>query len=591
MKKSQTKPRYKTNWNLKLLYQSADDPQLQLDLEQYQKKRRIFAEKYQNRTDYLTDANQLLVALTEYEQLISDLNGGRPLIYFHYLTSINSNEPKFQAQLNKITHQLTKAQNELTFFPIQLGKIDQAKQDLFLKDNSLKRYHYLLQKRFEQAKFDLTEDQEKLLNLTHQTSYQMWVKGVEKAVNQLYVKLDNKQLPISEATNIISELPTKHRRGLHTKILNKLTQVEEFAETEINAVITHKTNEDELRGFTQPYQETILSFENDPEIVQVLIETVTKNFNLSHRFYQLKARILNQKKLTYADRSAKIETVGRKYSFAQAYDLVFTTLNQYDPEFGKILQKMAQDGQLDVFPKQNKVGGAYCSSSTNNPTFVLLNHTNDFNSTLTLAHELGHAIHSELSKKQPVIYQNYSPSTAETASTFFEQLVFEELVKDFSAEEKIVALHNRLQDDINTIFRQVAVFNFELELHQKIKKYGYLDSKQIGALLNQHMLTYLSDKFTLTEQDGLFYIIWPHLRFFFYTYAYAYGQLISKNLIYRVKENPNEVEAVKKFLSAGGSNKPVNIFKAIKIDLSQPNFFDKGLATIKKDLDELEKLI
>lgn len=591
MKKNQTKHSLKTDWNLKLLYQSADDPQLELDLKEYQKKRHLFAEKYQNRTDYLSDPDQLFTALTEYEQLINDLNGGRPLIYFHYLTSIKSNEPKFQAQLNKITNQLTKAQNELTFFSIQLGKIDQAKQDLFLKDKSLKKYHYLLKRRFELAKFDLSEDQEKILNLAQQTSYQMWVMGVEKVVNKLTVKFDNKQLPISEVSNIIPKLPTKRRRQLHADMLNELIQVEDFAEAEINAVITHKANEDELRGFTQPYQETVLSNENNFETIQVLTETVTKNFDLSHRFYQLKTKLLNQKKLTYADRSAEIKTLNREYSFQQAYNLVLKTLHQLDPEFSEILKKMTQNGQIDVFPKKNKRGGAFCSSSTNNPTFLLLNHTNDFNSVTTLAHEVGHAIHSELSKKQPVIYQNYSTSTAETASTFFEQLVFEELIKDFSAEEKVIALHNHLQEDINTIFRQIAVFNFELELHKKIKKEGYLDSQQIKSLLNQHMLAYLSNKFNLTEQDGLFYIVWSHLRYFFYTYTYAYGQLISKNLMSKIKENPDEVQTIKKFLSAGGSDKPVNIFSEMKIDITQPDFFNKGLASIEKDLDELEKLI
>ncbi len=591
MNQTQTDLDFPTQWNLKLLYESPQDPQIKKDLKQYQQKRKEFAQKYKNRTDYLEDVDALLTALTEYEQLLEELNGARPLIYFHYLTSIKSHNEQAQAQLNKITTELTKAHNQLTFFPIKLGKIDQAYQDKFLSTDKLKKYHYLLKLRFQLAKYDLKEDQEKVINLVDQTSHQMWVKGVEKALNNKTVKFDGQDLPLSTASQNISELPKDKRRELHQKLLQKAAEAEDFAETELNAIITYKKTEDELREYQKPYEATVLASENDIETVENLVETITKSFDTAHQFYELKAQLLDLESLTYADRSAKINQFDKQYSFQEAYDLVYETFEKLDPEFSQILERMADNGQLDIFPRKGKVSGAFCSSSTNNPTYVLLNHTNDFNSVTTFAHEMGHAIHSELSKSQPVIYQSYSSSTAETASTFFEQFVFERLVEDFSEEQKIIALHNRLQDDINTIFRQIALFNFEQDLHAQVKQQGYLSSKQIGNLLNQHTQSYLGEIFDLTDLDGKFFIIWPHIRYFFYTYTYAYGHLISKSLIKQVKDNPQDISKLKQFLSAGGSNSPQNIFEDIGIDISQPQFFKQGLESVTQDLKRLRKLM
>jgi oligoendopeptidase F len=283
--------------------------------------------------------------------------------------------------------------------------------------------------------------------------------------------------------------------------------------------------------------------------------------------------------------------VKKKYDFNQAQEIVKGTLKKLHPSFEEIFESMLDQRQIDIYPRKNKSGGAFCSSSINNPTFVLLNHTDDFNSVTTLAHEMGHAIHSELSKTQPVLYQSYSTSIAETASTFFEQFVFERLVEDFSKEERAVALHNKIQDDVNTIFRQVALFNFELELHQIISKDGYLDNQGIGELLNKHMQSYLGPTVSLNELDGNFYILWSHIRSFFYTYTYAFGHLVSKAMATQVKQNPDTIEKVVEFLSAGGNAKPKDILSKVGINVSQKEFFDQGIKTIANDLDCLEKMI
>jgi oligoendopeptidase F len=222
---------------------------------------------------------------------------------------------------------------------------------------------------------------------------------------------------------------------------------------------------------------------------------------------------------------------------------------------------------------------------------VLLNHVDSAKSVMTLGHEMGHAIHGELSKVQKPLYENHTISVAEVASTLFENFVFEELLKTMTEKEKIIALHDRIQDDVQTIFRQIACFNFEVELHETIRKNGSLSKEEMGTLMNKHMKAYLGPKFTLTDLDGYFFVSWGHLRMFFYVYSYAYGQLISKALYKKYQADKNYIHEIKKFLSAGGSKSPEDIFKDIGIDTTKPEFFIEGLKSIEEDIERLKKLI
>jgi oligoendopeptidase F len=346
-----------------------------------------------------------------------------------------------------------------------------------------------------------------------------------------------------------------------------------------------------LRGFKHSYSATILGYQNDEESIINFVNTVTKHFDISHRFYRLKAKLLKLKKLEYADRAANVGKVSIKPTFPESLGLLRNAFEKADPKFREILDDYIQNGQIDVYPKKGKRGGAYCSGDINMPTFVLLNHIDSLDAYKTFAHEMGHAIHTELSKSQPVLYQNYTISVAEVASTFFENIAFEEIFPRLSKKEQTIALHDRLNDAISTIFRQVAVFNFELEMHTLIREKGAISKEEFALLHNKHMKSYLGPLFNLKELDGYFFVSWPHLRYFFYVYSYAYGELISSALYKKYKEDKNYIHQIEKFLSAGGSKSPEEIFKAIGIDTSKPGFFEQGLKNVEDDIRKLEKLL
>jgi len=582
----------KTEWDLAhLFYKNAKDPKIEEDMNSIIAVCDAFEVKYRGRTDYLSDEDALLSALMESEDISERIGAAKPVIYFSYRRAINSADKEAEAMENKLGETITKAHNKILFFDLELGKIAPENQEKFLKSDKLAHYHYALKKIFESAKHDLTESEERILNLKYTTSRGMWIDGVEKLQNKQTVHFGGKDIPLAEAEELVSELPTKKRRELHLLIVEKLRDTAgDFAEGEINAVYTDKKISDELRKFPEAYSATIMGYENDEKTILELVETVTKLFSVSQKFYEVKTKLLGEKTLTYADRGAGIGKTKTTFPLEKGIEMVKKIFSDAGPKYIEIFERMLANGQIDIFPRQHKTSGAFCSGAIGTPTLVLLNYTDSLRSVETIAHEMGHAVHTELSKSQSPIYQNYTISVAETASTFFEGLVFEEVFKTLTEKEKMIALHDRIQCDISSIFRQVACFNFELELHKKIRAEGFVQKEEIAKLMNKHMQAYMGKTVKLDDVDGYFFIKWSHIRNFFYVYSYAYGQLISRALLEEYKKDHSFIEKIGQFLSSGGSKSPEDIFKDIGIDTSKKEFFEGGIRGIERDIAALEKL-
>lgn len=581
--------KYKTTWDLSLLYKSPKDPQIEKDVVLIEKAFETFEKKYRNK-DFTKNPKALFTTFEDLELVNKKLNKKNPSRYFGLKMTVDSSDEYAQAMETKISQRLTIANNKVTFFDLKIGKIPKKEQKNFLNYKPLAPYRYQLQKIFEGAKYDLSEKEEQLASLLSQTSYSMWVDSQEKLLSQQTVLHNKKQIPFSEAMSIFSSLPRAERKILHTNMNKVMKDISYFAEAEINAIYNFKKVMDTKRGYKTAYEATVLGYENEEKTIDALVESVTKNFSISKRFYILHAKLLKEKKLTLADRATKIGSISRKFDFESTIDITHKGFSRLGDKYASFLNSFLENGQIDVFPKKGKKSGAFCSGSGDSPTFVFLNHSSDIRSVETLAHEMGHAVHTELSKKQPPRYQQYSTAVAEVASTFFENLITEELESKLSEKEKIILLHNKIMGDISSVFRQIACFNFEKELHTTIREKGQVSKTEIAELLNKHLRSYLGSSVDVVPDDGYFFVTWSHIRYFFYVYSYTYGQLISRVLFEKWKADHSYIKQIETFLSAGSSMSPKDIFKRIGIDTSDPKFFEAGLKAIDADITKLEKL-
>jgi len=579
-------------WNLALLYASPTDSAIERDMAAIEKKCNEFASHFDTpQKKYLQEVKALAAALGEYEKLVPHLEC-KPLLYFHYLRSLEAANKAADSSIQLFSNRIAKAQNQIAFFEISIGTLPASKQKQFLNNRQLAPYKVLLERIFVDAKYTLSVPEEKILNLKALPAEEMWVAGNERQLNQLTVKWKGKTLPLPRADKMVHNLSNRKERYTLASLVNaQLKATASFAESEINAVYTDKKINDELRGYTAPYQSTVRSYRNDPEVVKKLIATVTEAFPISHRFYRLKAKLLKLKKLKYADRKIGMGKVKATFTFDDSLGILKKTFGAIDAKYADILDSYVKRGQIDVSPRVGKQGGAYCSGTYLNPTFVLLNHTDDMYSLSTFAHEMGHAFHTEASRSQGLLYCHYSTSLAETASTLFESIASEAVFESLSKKEQIIALHDKITDDIATIFRQVACFNFELDLHSAVRSKGFVPKEEIAELHNKNMKAYLGPLFDLTQDDGYFFVQWSHIRRFFYVYSYAYGQLVSKALLRRYREDKKFWTSIEKFLSAGGKASPEEILKEIGIDVYSQDFWKEGLKEIEEDIEKLEKLV
>ncbi|MGD0283345.1 MAG: M3 family metallopeptidase, partial [Dissulfurispiraceae bacterium] len=288
----------------------------------------------------------------------------------------------------------------------------------------------------------------------------------------------------------------------------------------------------------------------------------------------------------YHERNIEYGDIIKKYPYKASVMLVERVFKRLDADFSIILSSFIKNGHFDVYPRKGKGSGAFCAHHLiSQPTYIMLNHTGKLSDVLTLAHELGHGINNELiRKKQNALNFGASTATAEVASTFMEDFVLQEVLRKSDDELKLAIMVKKLNDDVSTIFRQVACYRFERELHNDFRSKSYLSTKDIGDIFRKHMASYMGPFVEQSAGSEHWWIYWGHIRYFFYVYSYASGLLISKALQHSVRGNPQFVLRVKEFLAAGLSDSPQNIFKRLGIDITDSSFWNKGL-------DEVEELL
>lgn len=581
----------KTTWDLSgQYYLSAQDPRIEKDIVSVEKAYKKFADTFR-KLPFTNDSKVLLKALGELEKLISMPEGSKVGRYFSFRQTLNTKDTEAEKKLNLISERFSKASNLLVFFEIELGKISLDQQSKFLNDSGLLPYKYYLTKVFQRSAHMLSEAEEKILNLTANTSYGMWVDATDKMLGNRTITYRKKVLPLTTAIETLNTYPSKEKPKVWDEILKSLETLGEVTENELTAIVTTKKVEDELRGYKKAYSATIESYEDNEKSTERLIEAVsTKGFELSRDFYKAKAKYHGVKQLAYAQ---KYDSIGTEphIPFSEAVVICRDVFYGLKSEYGKIFDVMLQNGQIDVSPKQGKRGGAFMSDDINVPINVMLNHTDDFKSLETLAHEMGHAIHAMRSKTQQPFYQGHSIITAETVSTLFENLLFDAVFAQANEEKKIVLLHDRLTRDISTIQRQIAFFNFELEMHTRVRSQGAISHTELKKMFQKHLQSYLGKSVEVTEKDGSSYVYISHFRYGFYVYSYAFGILMSTLMAQNYVKDKLYIEKIDAFLTAGKKDTVENIFASIGIQTDTKTTFLKALETQEKQVRLFESFV
>ncbi len=586
--------RTKTHWDLSPLFTSDHDPHMKTERIKARKQSYAFINKWKKRTDYLKNPKILLRAFQEYESWIRETGAGeREWYYFTLRNALHQDDPGIRARLNTVKDFSIKIANDAEFFFLNISKIPKSLQKKFLAYPGLRPYRHVLERSFARAQHMLSEPEERILNLKYDASHGKWVDMTKTILSKQERKVQTGKTTVerknfSELTSLLSNADKRTRDSAAEQFNDILTQYAEIAEHELNAILQDKKIDDELRHYSRADQSRHLGDDIETETVDALIRAVANRFDISQKYYRFKAKLFGMKKLTYHERNVPYGTIAKTYSFSSAADLVSKTFGSLDQTFQDIFEEALTSGRVDAFPAKGKTGGAFCIHNlVSQPVYVLLNHTQRLDDVLTMAHEFGHAINARLvNATQSPLNAGQPTSTAEVASTFMEDFVLQHILREANKELRLTLMMQKLNDDVSTIFRQIACYRFEQDLHATFRAQGYVSKQEIGVLFKKHMHAYMGPAVEQSKGSENWWVYWGHIRNFFYNYSYASGLLISKMLQRRVKQNPEFIAHVKEFLSTGSSESPKNIFKKMGIDIARKTFWLSGIKETEDLLDQ-----
>ncbi|MCI0496414.1 oligoendopeptidase F, partial [candidate division KSB1 bacterium] len=351
------------------------------------------------------------------------------------------------------------------------------------------------------------------------------------------------------------------------------------------------------RGYNSCLESAIYANNIPVSVYMALIDNVNNNLGTFHRYLNLKKRMLGVDTLKYYDMYAPVvKGVDLKYSYEEAQDLILDALQPLGKDYISVVNKAFTDRWIDVYPNVGKRSGAYSNGSVyDGHPYILLNYNEQYNDVSTLAHELGHTMHSYLANaRQPYPTSDYPIFVAEVASTFNEALLIEKVLQDVKDDEtRLSLLMNHLDGIKGTVFRQTQFAEFELRIHEKAERGEPLTGEVITQIYGDIFKKYYGHDKGICVVDDLYLLEWtyiPHFYYNFYVYQYATSFTASIALSEKaLKKEKGIIEKYIDFLSSGGSDYPINLLKKAGVDMNTPEPFNKTIAAMNRTMDEIEK--
>ena len=535
---------------------------------------------------------KILGSLEEITEKFSVVSGYASLEY-----SSDTQSDKITSLLMQMRKIGAEIDNRMLFFDQWWKKrIDESNARRLMQNTG--DLHEFLEHKRKLAKYSLSEPEEKIINTLDVTGHSALVKLYDKITNafQFTVKIDGRTRTYTreELTQFVRSPKAKTREIAYKSLLSQFEKNKGvLGEIYQNIVLNWKDECVQIRGYSSPISVRNIGNDVDDKTVESLISACRKRSGVFRRFFLLKAKILKMKKLRRYDLYSPIcKRDEKRYTYDNSVRLVLQTLTGFSPTLGEFAKRVFAENHVDSQIRRGKRSGAFCSTITPKITpYVLLNFKGRTNDVFTMAHELGHAVHSIAASDKSIFIQEAPLPLAETASTFSEMLLFDKILNQVSEKEQQTILIDHMDDLYATVGRQAYFTVFERDAHQKIGN---------GATVQD-----ISDQYmhTLKEQFGSSLAISPDFaaewtcipHFFhspFYCYSYSFGNLLSLSLFSQYKKEGNSFAPVYlKILSAGGSKKPEKMLQEYGIDITSEKFWHNGFDYIENQARRLEKTV
>ena len=441
---------------------------------------------------------------------------------------------------------------------------------------------------------ELTPDLERML-IDRAPAVANWTRLYDETLARLTAKVGGESLTLPETLNRLSHPDAAQRKAAANALAKALAEREPVLALSLNTIAFEKQVEDRWRKFATPAASRHLANEVHAESVAAMEAAVVEAYpSISHRYYRLKAKVMGKRVLDHWDRNAPLTAdQPRHYGWDEAKAIVLQSYASLAPKFAANAQVFFDNPWIDAQPRAGKQSGAYSHpvTSTRHP-YVFLNYMGERRDVLTLAHELGHAVHQTLAAPHGTLLADTPLTLAETASIFGEGLVFERMLAEATGLERRALLAGKIEDALNTVMRQIAFHRFETQFHDR-RAAGEVSADEIGRLWLDVMGESLGPAIRLNRGYEHY---WAYVSHFvhapFYVYAYAFGNLLVEALMDARRKDPAAFSPLyEDLLSAGGVKTYVEALAPFGLDPRRKAFWAGGCANIARLVDEFEALV
>ena len=579
------------NWDLSDLYASNDDPKLAQDKESIVEQAEAFATSYKGKIAGL-DAKAFNEMLEAYEALHDAIGKIGSFAYLQWSTDTSNSEyGKLVQESNELSSEI---HQKLVFLDVEWLAIDDAKANALIQAPELQNYVHYLESSRRYKEHVLEEKQEQVLSAKSVTGRSAWIRFFDETLGSAKFELDGEEYSEQEVLSKLHDSDRDLRKRAHVSLTSKFKDLSHALTFVFNTLLADKATNDKLRNYPDWITSRNLSNETDTDTVQALVDSVTSSYGLVQRYYKLKAKLLGLDEMFDYDRYAPMLTNEAQISWEQAKQMVLDSYSEFHPRMGEITNEFFENNWIDAAIKPGKRGGAYSASTVPSVhPYVFMNFDGKIRDVQTLAHELGHGVHQYLSRQQGALQAGTPLTTAETASVFGEMLVFQNLLKEITdPKERLALLIGKIDDTIATVFRQTSMNRFEDAIHNARREKGELTTEQFSAYWRETQEALYGDSVTLTEEYGIWWSYIPHfLHTPGYVYAYAFGELLVLALYEEYTREPEGfADKYMELLSAGGSEWPHDLVARMGLDITDSDFWKKGLASFERMIDEAEAL-
>jgi oligoendopeptidase F len=558
-------------------------------LDESERKAEIFARAYEGKVGEL-DGEGLREAMEQIAE-ISEL-AGRAANFAHLKFAADTESPEHGALMQMVSERGTKIQTKLLFFELEWVEIDDKRaEDLLATDGLEFARHYLRMERRYRPHL-LSKPEETISTELSVTGRGAWTRLFDELTSAIRVDLEGEDEPVSldVALSRLFHPEREERRKTAEAVTAALEPGLRTRAYVFNTLLQDKAIKDRLRHYPHWLAARNLSNEASDESVQALVEAVKGRYDLARRWYETKARLLGIERLADYDRMAAVTADEEEIPWEKGQELVLDSFGSFSDRAAEIAGRFFDERWIDAPPAPSKRGGAFSASTVPSVhPYVMLNYTDRRRDVLTLAHELGHGLHQTLARDQGVFHQDTPLTVAETASVFAEEVVFGRLLDQTEdPASRLGLLAEAVEGQIATVFRQIAMNQFEDQVHTARRGEGELAVERIGELWYETQHELLGDSVEITDNYRSWWSYVPHfIGSPGYVYAYAYGQLLALS-VYRLylERGQDMVPSYLEMLAAGGSRPPEELGEIVGVDLTDPGFWDSGLALVAEQVGQ-----